>query len=207
MSVSPAPEIPNPAEREGLVWRWSSSRSCTRTFQTWVVEGRSSGHWSNGRPWRARPPQEEQGVVVLFPTNSNASPPSSALRQVRSGPTVPLQSSQPHRPTEPVPLHSGHGRHQGDEGFSLDVLHPAWTAPHLWPHGPTSARRDHPGQAKPPRSAYQVGPSHVHPSITASRGWYAMVGRNANRGAPRARRLDQKGRSTWCRRGRGAAQV
>jgi len=126
MSACPAPEIPNLTEREGLVVAVvvvvvlhshvpivGCRSALVRSLVQWPALARTS-------------PQEEQGVVVLFPTNSNAIDSAElSLRRVWIRPTVPLQSSQPHRQPSLSRFTPGHGRHQGGEGFSLDVPHPA----------------------------------------------------------------------------------
>jgi hypothetical protein len=180
MSASPAPEIAAPAEREELAVAMVVIVVLHAYLQSWGVEGRSSCRWSNDRPWRARPTQEEQGVVVPFPTNSNATAscdlsPATSAEQPDGAVTV--TPSAP--PAEPVPFHSGPQPPPGRRSFSLDVA-----APCLDSAAPVATRPDvgaagPPRSGQTPRSVYQAGPSHLHPSVTASPCWYALVGRNA----------------------------
>jgi hypothetical protein len=200
MSVSPAPEIPNLVEREGLVVAMvvivvlhdhlpvvGSRRRIVKSLVQLPALARA-------------PPPEEQGVVVLFPTNSNAmesSELSAATSAEQPDGAVAVKPTAP--PAVPVPLHSGPRPPPRRRGLQprcpapcLDSAAPVATRPDVSPAGPPR-----PGQT--PRSRLPSRPERRAPSITALRCWCAMVGRNAIAWSPPERRRSPP---TRCRRGR-----
>jgi len=139
------------------------------------------------------PHQKNKGLSCSFgQTRATNSLQDSLLRTsaypadvaVAVAPTAPVSRTPPasHRATAAA---------KAVRAPASNVLTPVGTAPHLWPHGPTSAPQDHPGPPKP-HAPPTSGPEPRAPPITAARRWYPMVGRHAIAEAPRATARSEK---------------
>jgi hypothetical protein len=110
------------------------------------------------------PPPQEQGIVMLFWTNSSDKLSSSLAPRTSAYPADVAVAVRPTAPASQTPpaSHRATAAPKAVRAPTSNVLTPVGTAPHLWPLGPTSAPPDHPGQPNP-TLRQPVGPSHVHP--------------------------------------------